>query len=149
MGGLGCDNMTAIIICLLQGGSYKDLASRCSERAIIRRDLSPNLDAKRVKDASYSGLRDALYGREISEEDPHNFGVVPSKLNDTISSANTDLDIEIRRLSTSSSKDGEDDDQEDNDLNSPGPDDVDSIGIGDNVSHESKLDIFQPIETTV
>jgi len=30
MGGLGCDNMTVIIVCLLQGNSYQDLMERCS-----------------------------------------------------------------------------------------------------------------------
>jgi len=30
MGGLGCDNMTAILVCFLQEKSYEDLADRCS-----------------------------------------------------------------------------------------------------------------------
>jgi len=30
LGGLGCDNMTAIIVCLLQGQSYDALSERCS-----------------------------------------------------------------------------------------------------------------------
>ncbi|RMX40314.1 hypothetical protein pdam_00008697 [Pocillopora damicornis] len=30
MGGLGCDNMTVIIVCLLQGGTYEDLCLKCS-----------------------------------------------------------------------------------------------------------------------
>jgi protein phosphatase 2C family protein 2/3 len=30
MGGLGCDNMTVIIVCFLMGGSYDDLVKRCS-----------------------------------------------------------------------------------------------------------------------
>jgi len=33
MGGLGCDNMTVILICILQGGTYEQLASRCSKPA--------------------------------------------------------------------------------------------------------------------
>jgi len=30
MGGLGCDNMTVVLVCLLQGNSYDDLAARCA-----------------------------------------------------------------------------------------------------------------------
>ena len=30
MGGLGCDNMTVIIVCFLMGGTYDDLVKRCS-----------------------------------------------------------------------------------------------------------------------
>ncbi|XP_022257165.1 probable protein phosphatase 2C T23F11.1 isoform X3 [Limulus polyphemus] len=29
MGGLGCDNMTVILVCLLQSGSYEELAAKC------------------------------------------------------------------------------------------------------------------------
>ncbi|KAK7503797.1 hypothetical protein BaRGS_00004920 [Batillaria attramentaria] len=30
MGGLGCDNMTVVLVCFLHGGSYTDLARKCS-----------------------------------------------------------------------------------------------------------------------
>lgn len=30
MGGLGCDNMTVILVCFLLGGSYDDLTRKCS-----------------------------------------------------------------------------------------------------------------------
>jgi hypothetical protein len=30
MDDLGCDNMTAILICFLKGGSYEKLAAKCS-----------------------------------------------------------------------------------------------------------------------
>ena len=30
MGGLGCDNMTAILVCLLNEQSYEELAAKCS-----------------------------------------------------------------------------------------------------------------------
>lgn len=33
MGGLGCDNMTVLIICFLHGGSYQDLMERCARPA--------------------------------------------------------------------------------------------------------------------
>ena len=31
MGGLGCDNMTVILLCILHENSYEDLADRCSK----------------------------------------------------------------------------------------------------------------------
>jgi len=30
MGGLGCDNMTVVLICLLHGKNYEDLADKCA-----------------------------------------------------------------------------------------------------------------------
>ena len=30
MGGLGCDNMTAVLVCLLNEQSYEELAEKCS-----------------------------------------------------------------------------------------------------------------------
>ena len=149
MGGLGCDNMTVIIVGLLQGGSYGDLATRCSEKAVIRRDLSPAKEAKHTAASSYNGLRDVLYG-DISE-DPQDVDGVPhvagvSKLNDTLRSANTDLDREIRRQSTSSSKDGD----ESGESGSSSPDGVDEVDLDESLSRDSKLDILHhPIETTV
>ena len=150
MGGLGCDNMTVIIVGLLQGGSYSDLATRCSEEAIVRRALSPAQEPKHTMAmSSYNGLRDALY--EDISEDPH--GGVPcvggpgvSKLNDTLRSANTDLDREIRRQSTSSSKDGD----ESGGSGSSSPDGVDEADLDESLSHDSQLDMLHhPIETTV
>jgi len=35
LGGLGCDNMTAIIVCLLQGQSYDDLSEKCSRNGVV------------------------------------------------------------------------------------------------------------------
>jgi len=31
MGGLGCDNMTVILICLLNGQTYEELCEKCSQ----------------------------------------------------------------------------------------------------------------------
>lgn len=152
MGGLGCDNMTVIIVGLLQGGTYTDLAARCSEKAVARRDLSPSQEAKQtVATSAYSGLRDALYG-DISEDPhgrvPHAGGPGVSKLNDTLRSANTDLDREIRRQSTSSSKDG--DEIESEGSGSSSPDGVDEVDLDENLSRDSQLDVLHhPIETTV
>ena len=30
MGGLGCDNMTVVLVCFLHGATYVDLARKCS-----------------------------------------------------------------------------------------------------------------------
>lgn len=30
MGGLGCDNMTVVLVCFLHGGTYEELAERCA-----------------------------------------------------------------------------------------------------------------------
>ena len=159
MGNLGCDNMTVIIVGLLQGGSYSDLATRCSEKAVERRDLSPAArDSKHTTattTSSYNGLREALYG-DISE-DPHG-GLPPltggpgvSKLNDTLRSANTDLDREIRRQSSSSSKDGDPDESEGSGSSSPDVMQVvDEVDLDESLSHDSQLDVLHhPIETTV
>ena len=34
MGGLGCDNMTVVLVCLLNGGSYDELAEKCARPAL-------------------------------------------------------------------------------------------------------------------
>jgi len=33
MGGVGCDNMTVIVVCLLQGGDYDELCARCGRHS--------------------------------------------------------------------------------------------------------------------
>ena len=33
MGGLGCDNMTVVLVCFLRGNTYEDLANQCSRPA--------------------------------------------------------------------------------------------------------------------
>lgn len=38
MGGLGCDNMTVVLVCLLQGNSYEDLANKCARFTSSRVD---------------------------------------------------------------------------------------------------------------
>ena len=48
MGGLGCDNMTVILVCFLHGKSYEDLAIKCSKNKLdsnsrpIREDFNEN-----------------------------------------------------------------------------------------------------------
>ena len=93
MGGLGCDNMTAIIACCLHGGSYSELARKCSE-PVMERKWSHSKG-----DVSTSGKR--LPNGDISEERTSggsylHRGALPGfKLNDTLRGANTDIDSEI------------------------------------------------------
>lgn len=35
MAGLGCDNMTVVIVCLLQGNTYEDLIEKCKLPAVL------------------------------------------------------------------------------------------------------------------
>lgn len=47
MAGLGCDNMTVVIVCLLQGGTYEDLQKKCATEAEIEKsndDVQVNSD---------------------------------------------------------------------------------------------------------
>ena len=145
MGGLGCDNMTATIVCLLQGGTYSELAAKCSLKAVAREDTPPAREARynNVTLSSYDGLREALYGG-ISES-AHDFDGIPcmaggSKLNDTLHSANTDLDnvIEINRQGMSDVKGGGNESE-----------DIDSSSATSGLPRDSQLDMLQPIETTV
>ncbi|KFD53010.1 hypothetical protein M513_06126 [Trichuris suis] len=45
MGGLGCDNMTVILVCLIQNRSYKSLASKCAQP---RPSSTPDKDGQPV-----------------------------------------------------------------------------------------------------
>ena len=49
MGGLGCDNMTVILACFLHGGSYSELAERCSKKHVTepKRESYSNIDQLR------------------------------------------------------------------------------------------------------
>lgn len=40
MAGLGCDNMTVVIVCLLNGGTYEELSAKCQTPAAIDEDDS-------------------------------------------------------------------------------------------------------------
>ncbi|XP_074650838.1 putative protein phosphatase 2C T23F11.1 [Tubulanus polymorphus] len=47
-GGLGCDNMTVVLVCFLQGGTYDDLAERCSNPSV----LGPILEFQQASSAA-------------------------------------------------------------------------------------------------
>lgn len=42
MGGLGCDNMTAVLVCLLNGQSYEELAEKCAKP--VQKDILQKCD---------------------------------------------------------------------------------------------------------
>ena len=44
MGGLGCDNMTVIIVCFLHGGTYQDLMERCARPASAGNSIQNSQD---------------------------------------------------------------------------------------------------------
>jgi len=93
MGGLGCDNMTAIIACCLHGGPYSELARKCSEPVMERRQSHSkgdvSLGGKRFPNGDISKER-------TSQSSYLQRGTLPGfKLNDTLRGANTDIDSEI------------------------------------------------------
>ena len=50
LGGLGCDNMTVVLICLLHGGTLAGLAVKCQRPAIVDevRPLGSQLSAQDI-----------------------------------------------------------------------------------------------------
>lgn len=44
MGGLGCDNMTVVIVCYLNGESYEKLAEKCKSSLLIKVDSTQCLN---------------------------------------------------------------------------------------------------------
>ena len=97
MGGLGCDNMTVIIVCFLHNETYSELVRKCCQESLSTRDTrlgSPD----NAHSSSANGH--VLYNSEnVFPEEEVLFSRIPtggiSKLNDTLSTANTDLDYEI------------------------------------------------------
>ncbi len=93
MGGLGCDNMTAILVCCLNSEPYSNLVAKCSR-------VTTKTTAQIKAHHSWAHRRN---NKLIPESDANDhseemltYGVSPrSKLNDTVSGANTDLDSEM------------------------------------------------------
>ena len=96
MGGLGCDNMTAILICFVNEEPYTSLARRCSKSSTkIETVGSQN---KALHSWAHKRNCTMVHTTDTSEqvEESLTFGSSPnSKLNDTVSGANTDLDSEL------------------------------------------------------
>ena len=95
MGGLGCDNMTAILICFVNEEPYSCLARRCSKVSTE----NETGDSHNRAHHSWAHQRNCKLvhktdGQQVEES--LTFGSSPmSKLNDTVSGANTDLDSEL------------------------------------------------------
>lgn len=77
-GGLGCDNMTVLLICFLHGNSYEDLAEKCSVTSNnrIRRNSSGSLDSsdslilmKSCSSSTSDSQDDDIINRESEEGD--------------------------------------------------------------------------------
>lgn len=49
MAGLGCDNMTVVIVSFLNGGSYEELSEKCQLPAIVDTNEENNEDGWEVK----------------------------------------------------------------------------------------------------
>ncbi len=93
MGGLGCDNMTAILVCCLNSEPYSNLVAKCSR-------VTTKTTAHVKAHHSWAHRRNYKLMPESDSNDRSEemltFGVSPrSKLNDTVSGANTDLDSEM------------------------------------------------------
>jgi hypothetical protein len=75
MGGLGCDNMTVILVCFLNGESYKKLAEKCKLTPLPLSHIK-NLNNNTVNAtnnnnnlSSLSQTSSAIPYRRTSEED--------------------------------------------------------------------------------
>lgn len=65
MGGMGCDNMTVILVCLLNNKSYNDLAEKCSKPP--QKDiLTRNVDGG---DSKPSATNESVQANSPSDEE--------------------------------------------------------------------------------
>lgn len=95
MGGVGCDNMTVILACFLQGATYAELAERCSQMPTLSegetgRD-SHHLLSYQSKDMTYHHSNDPLdlRGRGVSKIGP---GIRMNELHPQFDSGSTSAD---------------------------------------------------------
>ncbi len=91
MGGLGCDNMTAILICSLNSEPYSKLVTKCSR-------VAATFPTQNNVHHLWAHKRNYILSNscETSEERlTYGTSLRSSKLNDTVSGANTDLDSEL------------------------------------------------------
>jgi len=67
MGGLGCDNMTVILVCLLNEQSYDELAEKCATSP--RKEVLENYDiAESNSTESDNSIRDTSNPEEENKE---------------------------------------------------------------------------------
>ena len=94
MGGIGCDNMTVILVCFLHSGPYSSLVEKCS-----RANSLPSSQTTAYHHWAHKKNNILMHRKRHdsdNDEEMLTFGTSPkSKLNDTVSSANTDLDSEL------------------------------------------------------
>lgn len=72
LGGLGCDNMTVILVCLLQGQSYDDLCEKCIRPAKPKTDGTNNTEINQeVNDSIESSGTGVSEASKSSSESLH------------------------------------------------------------------------------
>ncbi|XP_042898733.1 probable protein phosphatase 2C T23F11.1 [Parasteatoda tepidariorum] len=94
MGGLGCDNMTVVLVCLLQGDSYEELASKCSRVFPTSRD-----DTLLLSESSASSSALILSESSLSETEDEEEG--DNKTTDNVQQHDP-LSLDTNRPSTNS-----------------------------------------------
>lgn len=70
MGGLGCDNMTVVLVCLLQGETYEELANKCSRVYASSNDDNVILSESSASDAEDDCLEDTRPLQDIYQCGP-------------------------------------------------------------------------------
>lgn len=56
MGGLGCDNMTVVLVCFLRGDTYEELANKCSR--VFTSTTDDNVIMSEMSESSASDVDD-------------------------------------------------------------------------------------------
>lgn len=67
MGGLGCDNMTVVLVCLLQGGTYEDLAAKCAQLPCTSLSHSPTPEYQSEQLIGSDSVSCDLHNSEFAE----------------------------------------------------------------------------------
>lgn len=70
MGGLGCDNMTVVLVCLLHGDTYEELANKCSRVFTSTNDDNVVLSESSASDAEDDCLEDTRPLQDIYQCGP-------------------------------------------------------------------------------
>ncbi|PRD22339.1 UNVERIFIED_CONTAM: ppm-2 [Trichonephila clavipes] len=70
MGGLGCDNMTVVLVCLLQGESYEELANKCYRVYTSTQDDTLILSESSASEAEDDCEEDNAKSESFHQRDP-------------------------------------------------------------------------------
>ncbi len=68
MGGLGCDNMTVVLVCILNGESYEKLAERCklAPLPLSQTNSSSYINNYNNSNSTLSPIqKDCIYDKEV------------------------------------------------------------------------------------